>query len=456
MNGSKLLADVEDAARCVARLDARVAASPLREAWDVRAAAKAAIVLAAVDGRQVREADLVGMMTGAMLPVASSYLGAGVALAWWMRSVGRSALSDATALLVGRRPTGTRRAQEDQAEWDGEDAMSRSARKALGNVMRRSGDVDDDVWAEGGRAAALAAMRRAGDGLVDIAKGLKDALSIDRDPDRPERVHELAAIVARQAEARFARDTECLDREMVERRRELLDDMLSSLDWEAPRGLGEAHMAVADRLVETGATTRRLGILTGATKRIAVERRGDGRAASGFLRTLAREAREGEALLAALEAVVVRWARDPALAVDRRSSLPDVLWSILVLPVVDVDWIASACSLDQRVVQKFVKRLHDAGAIEPWAGRMTEGMRRRSAQVVLWVPSRFAEDLARRESRAAPVRPTRPVFSRTLSMASEVDRGVRPAPMSEVFVRFDRELVEIGEAFGSLWAKSPL
>lgn len=448
MGRDDLIEAVGEASAAIARLDVRVSLSPLREAWQVRASARAAIALSSIDGRPVREADLVAMMSGAALPHASSYLGAGIALAWWQRVLGRVELSDATQLLVGRRTTRTRRAAEDQAEWDGESALSAAARRTLGNSLSMRHELEEDRWAERGRMRALEAMRGAGDGLPSIALGLRDALSIDRDPARHGRVHDLAGIVARQAEERLVIETAGMDDDVVRARRDAMDDMLSSLDWEAPRGLGEAHMAVADRLAEIGSTQTRLSILTGATKRIAVERRGDARAVAGFLRSLSGEATDGLALLAALEATVASWSRTPGLVADRRSSLPDVLWAFLVLPVVDTGWIGDACDLDQRVVQKFVKRLADAGAIEPWAERTAEGLIGRGSSLRLWVARGFAKELARHEARSRL-----PPAAR-LSFAQVMDRSADQAgfaPMAEVFARHDREMVEIAQAFGHLW-----
>lgn len=428
----------------------RVSLSPLRDAWQVRAAARAAIALAAIDGRQVRDADLVGMMSGAALPVASSYLGAGTALAWWQRAVGRADLSETTQLLVGRRVTKARRAAEDQAEWDGEDAMSKGARRALGNMMMDRGLVDGDRLAEAARLRALAAMRAAGAGLPAIARGLRDALSEDPDPRRHGRVHELSVLVARQAEERLLADSAGLGADVVAARRDALDDMLASLDWEAPRGLGEAHMAVADRLVETGASSIRLSILTGATKRVAVERRGDVRATCGFLRVMAREASDGLVLLSALESTVAAWASTPGIVSDARSSLPAVLWAVLVLPVVDAGWIGEACDLEPRVVQKFLKRLADAGAIAPWADRVPDGSMGRVSSVRLWVARVFADELARHETRARLPAKARLAFTDALSRSAGLSSF---APMAEVFARHDREMVDIDAAFGRLWRR---
>lgn len=450
MGRDDVVGAVEAASAAIARLDVRVSLSPLRDAWQVRAAARAAIALAAIDGRHVREADLVGMMSGAALPVASSYLGAGTALAWWRRAVGRADLSEATQLLVGRKVTRARRAAEDQADWDGEDAMSRGARRALGNMMIGRGWIDEDRQAEAARLRALEAMRSAGDGLPAIARGLRDALAVDRDPDRHGRVHDLSSLVARQARERLLADSAGLGAEVVAARRDALDDMLASLDWEAPRGLGEAHMAVADRLVEMGASSMRLSILTGATKRVAVERRGDVRATCGFLRVLAREASEGLVLLSALESTVAAWASTPGIAADARSSLPAVLWAVLVLPVVDAGWIGEACGLEPRVVQKFLKRLADAGAIAPWAERTPDGTTGRASSVRLWVARVFADELARHETRARLPLATRLAFPDVLSRSAGLSSF---APMAEVFARHDREMVDIDAAFGRLWRR---
>lgn len=450
MGRDDLISAVEQASASIARLDVRVSLSPLREAWHVRATARAAITLSKIDGRSVREADLVAMMSGALLPHASSYLGAGVALAWWQRVLGRVPLSHPTQLLVGRLATRSRRAAEDQAEWDGESALSPAARRMLGNSLSKRHVVDDDRWVEVGRTRSLEAMRAAGTGLPSIAIGLRDALSIDRDPQRHGRVHDLSTIVAKQAEARFLADSEALEAEAIRIRREALDDMLASLDWEAPRGLGEAHMAVADRLVELGSSETRLSILTGATKRVAVEHRGDARAAAGFLRALDREAREGLALLSALEAMVFSWSRTPGFAFDRRSNLPDVLWSVLVLPVVDAGWIGEACDLEPRVVQKFIKRLSDAGAIEPWAERTTEGLTSKASTLRLWVARGFSGELARHEARARVAATSRMSFGEVMARTADLSQF---APMAEVFARHDQEMVEIGEAFSHLWQK---
>lgn len=445
-----LLKPLEDASAAIARLDVRVSLSPLKEAWQVRAAARAAVALSTIDGRPVREADLVAIMSGARLPHASSYLGAGIALAWWQRVLGRIELSDRTEMIVGRRAGRRRRAAEDQAEWDGEAALSSAARRALGNLLSMKHELDGDAWAERGRRRALDAMRAAGNGLPAIAIGLRDALSSSRDPDHHRRAHDLSNIVARQAEARLATETREMDRERALARREAVDDMLASLEWEAPRGLGEAHMAVADRLVEIGATSSRLSILTGATKRVALERRGDARSIAGFLRTLTSEARDGLALLSALEATVASWSCSPGLSSDRRSSLPEVLWAVLVLPVVDTGWISDACELDARVVQKFIKRLSDAGAIEPWAERISEGVAGRSASLRLWVARGFAEELARHETRWR-MRSSARTFS---PEAAEKVRSVTASvPMADIFAQHDAEMTEISNIFGHLWVR---
>lgn len=447
--------EVELAARSIARLDVRISRSPLREAWDVRASLKAAASLSAIDGKPVREADVVGMMMGVLLPVQSSYLGAGTALAWWQRCIRRSDLSKQTRLLIGAEASSSRKAKEAQAECDLEDDLPLRARRLVSTFSY--GDVEGDRWAEEGRRRALETMRANGVGLLSVALGLKDALSLDRDPERHGRVHDLKAVLERQAAERLERDLREVDEDLAQARRNDLHDMLESLDWEAPRGLGEAHMAVPDRIMEMGAASRRLPVLTGATKRIAFESKGDERALCGFLRTLTREAQAGEALLSAMEEIVARWASNPALSFDRRSSLPDVLWAMLALPVVDVDWIETACGLDARVVQKFIRRLSDAGAVEPWGERMAEGFMGKGGSVRLWVPVGLEQALVRHETRnAAGASAPRPMtFVSTLERTvSRIHEDRLAEPVSEMFVRFDKQIADIDAAFGHIWSKA--
>lgn len=61
------MADAEVALQLITELDTRISASPLAEAWQVRAAFLAAETLAAVDGTPTRPADILGLMTGTPL-----------------------------------------------------------------------------------------------------------------------------------------------------------------------------------------------------------------------------------------------------------------------------------------------------------------------------------------------------------------------------------------------------
>ena len=444
-----LLIALEDASAAIGRLDARLKGHPLREAWHVRSACKAAISLAAVDGIPVREADLVGFMMGARLPVSESYLGAAEALKWWQKAMGRIVLSESSKRLLGVTIGRRQSAREAQDDFDREDHLSTGARRVLAKTGEAA-PVDD--WVDAGALRALEAMRREGRGLVAIAAGLKSALSSPRDPDWSARSWDLQRRLKEQAEQRLEAETIGWSDEDVAERRRQVEEMLGSLIWEGPKALGEAHLAVADRILETGLTSSRLTILTGATKRIAIERRGDHRAIIGFLHILTREAREGEALLSALEEMVMKWVKAPSLSFDPRSSLPDILWAILVLPAVDVGWLSTALELSPRVTQKFMHRIASEGMISHWAERRAERVERRDADIRLWVPDGFEEALERNVRHARIRRRAEHLDNRSFAeVASQLRDMKKASPMAEVFQRFEQQIIDIEKEFGRFW-----
>lgn len=225
-----------------------------------------------------------------------------------------------------------------------------------------------------------------------------------------------------------------------------------ALEIRPPSRLGAVHAVVPDVLVSMGVASVRLSCLTGATKRLGMEGRLDDRAMSGFLRKLAHEAREGLALLDALEDLVGAWARDPACAADSRSRLPDVIHALVVLPAVDADWLRWSAGLDERVVQKFTRRLADAGLVTEWAGRRTvregEG---RNAEVRLWMASGL-EALYERalRRRGSWRRADAPLTFEPQAFASRFSDPDLAVPMAEVFRRFDGEMADIDRLYGRL------
>lgn len=447
MRASPIPAAIEDAALHIGRLDARVSASPLREAWQVRACVQAGVALAAVDGTPTRAADVAALMSGAMTPSVEGHGPAAIGLTWWRMGLAQVPLSERVARLVGRIPSPALAIREAQADWDMEDVIPRVAR---GHPIV---ELDDWTRREGKRVrlAAIAAMEEVR-GLRAVARGIRAALLRGADPAFHERAHEMKNLIGDQAIARAQAEAADLDEAEAEAVMRKMRDRVAALELRAPSRFGAVHAVVPDILKEIGFSAERLSCLTGATKRLGMEGRLDDRAMAGFLRVLAKEARSGLALLDALETVVMRWSRHQATAADARSRLPDVLHALLILPAVDVDWMALATGLDERVAQKFVKRLADAGLIAEWAGRRTapEG-RGRSAEVRLWMAAGLDADYDRAlRRRGVWVRGGGAVTStpsELIGRAADVDLAV---PMSEVFRRFDGEMADIDREFGRL------
>lgn len=439
MAKSPIPAAIEEASLAIGRLDARVSFSVLQDAWQVRASLQAAVRLAEVDGTPTRQGDVAGLMLGSQLTHGDAYGPAARGLLHWRRSVARAPLSDVSMRVIGKATTRRQSAREAQADWDMEDAIPREARKAV--AQGPIPDLDGMVEREG--RAALAAMRDADAGmgsLRSVAAGIRDVLRHDPDPGRHVRLHDLLVRIIAEVGRNSAASAKS----------EAAEAMVRMSTIGEPR-LGAVHAVVADRLVDMGVTSSRLSCLTGATKRIGMEGRQDERAVAGFLRALAKEAREGSALLDALEDMVARWSTAPAARFDARSRLPDVLWVFLLLPAADAGWIAASMDMDDRVAQKFVRRLADGGLVVPWSARRTDtGPEERSAEVRLWSAAGFEDAYAMSMRKSAPWSRKRMAIEPwdVLSRVHDADLSV---PMAEVFRRFAEGIADIDREFGHLW-----
>lgn len=85
MFSGQILRAIEDATAVISRLDVRISASPLAEAWQVRACFIAAENLSAVDGTGTRFSDILGLALDAKLACSDNYLTATVGFGHWRR-----------------------------------------------------------------------------------------------------------------------------------------------------------------------------------------------------------------------------------------------------------------------------------------------------------------------------------------------------------------------------------
>lgn len=441
---------IEAAALWIGRLDARISASPLREAWQVRACVQAGVTLAGLDGTPTRAGDVAALMCGVRTPSPDGHGPAAAGLAWWRLGLARVPLSQRTLRLVGRQAEPRLAVRELQEDWDMEDAVPRATRES---------DLEDlDGWAKEQGARALEAVRAAmsaGGGLRAVAAGVRASLRSDPDPGFWERAHVLKRSLSDDAIARAEILADRLDADEGRRVVARMRERLAALVLNPPSRTGAAHLVVADALRDSGMTAERLSCLTGGTKRLGMEGRLDDRALGGFLRVIGREAREGLALLDALESTVARWARSEAAKSDVRSSLPDVLHAFLVLPSLDVDWLCAATRMEQRVAQKFVRRLADADLVVPWAERRTvPEAGTRSAEVRVWMAAGL--DAAYRRALGTRGPWTRAGGASVLAPGEAVARAWDAdlsVPMSEVFRRFDGQIADIDREYGHLMAR---
>lgn len=458
MTNAALIAGVEEASLLIGRLDTRVSASPLAEAWQVRAAIQAGVALAAVDGTPTQEGDILSLMTGSPLPSPNSYAPARTGLLHWRRCLARVELGDLAARLVGRKPSATLAAIEQQEDWDAEDAMGSRARRALADLAPLS-SIDEDAERDAARAlAVLRSIEPKGSRLLGLAAALREAITTARDPRRLQRTWDLRRMVERRIDQDAERTiaalpSPSLDGEQSIRR--AAADLKASIEWDRPDEFGAVFGVVADRLQDLGFTRSRLTCLTGATKRLRMEGRLDERAQLGFLRRLAQEARNGLALLDGLETVFLEFARSPAVVADARSALPEIVYAHLVLPAVDAKWLELSLELHERVTRRFVKRLVDAGLIAPWGTRRhvpVNGARARESTLNAAVSFNSLYERALRTRGASAGRAAGLALAPDEMIGRARDESVSQ-PMAVVFKRFEDEMLEIDREFGRFWER---
>lgn len=459
MASAALTAAIEEASLLIGRLDTRVSASPLAEAWQVRAAIQAGVAMAAVDGTPTREGDVLSLMTGSPLASPTGYGPARAGLLHWRRCLSRVPLGDLASRIVGRATSKSLTAVETQEDRDAEDAMSGAARAALKEAPPLPGV---DAEAERDAEAALAVLRSlepSGSRLLGLASAIRQAMTTGRDPRRAERSWDLRRMVERRIDEEAEREVAALpspaaDGEEAIRRKAA--DLKSSIDWDRPEDLGAVFGVVADRLQDLGFTRSRLTCLTGATKRIGMEGRLDERAQLGFVRRLAQEARAGLALLDGLETQFLEFVRNPAVVADARSALPDIVYAHLVLPAVDAKWLELALDLHERVARRFVKRLVDAGLVAPWATRRhvpADGSRTRETTLNAASSFEGLYERALRRRGASGGKSLGLAFAPDEMIGRARDDTVRE-PMAVVFQRFEEQMIDIDREFGRFWDRN--
>lgn len=462
------LAAIEELSLFIGRLDARISATPLAEAWQVRASFVAAEQLAAVDGTPTRAGDILGLLMEAPLPSHDAYRPANIGLAHWSRCIARVELSEIASRLIGRAPSPTLQMAEDQADWDLGEQMPPRVR---GTLRGRTGAPileDIDAFAKQVSTRALETLRAhqgKGPATMGLAAAMQQAVRIDPDSDYFERVEHLRRdfIVRANEEATAQKaalpfPSTAKEAGDLDRRRIQIDEwkerLLEGVSWDKPRHLGSCYAVIPDRLQELGIAQNRLSCLTGATKRLGFEGRFDDRALLGFLRQMAQEARAGLALLDSLEELMAQIATSNATTFNKGSSVPEVLYAFLLLPAVDTGWLGTSLELQPRYVQKLFKRLADGGLIAHWADakRSTlDGLATRDLR--LWTAAgwekAYETSMRRVRKRTTGTKPIDP----TLILERHRDVDVAK-PMALVFKEFDQQLVDIDKAYGAFFDRN--
>lgn len=448
MASHDVMCAIEEASLLIAKLDARISATPLVEPWQVRACFLAAERLARVDGTPARFSDILGRFLETPLPSQEAHWAATVGFAHWRRCMARLDFSEFASQLIGRTLPQKARAAEAQADWDLEDKTPRAARK----VPPQNYKTLDDYAREVGERA-LDVMRRrdvSGSRFWSLAQGMQDAVRQDPDPDYFDRIDRVRRLFERDVEADAVKAIAALpspyDPVRVAHIRRRSRAFQEGMTWEKRPHLGACYAVLPDRLVEMGITRNRLSCLTGATRRLGFEARLDERAFLGFMRALAEEARAGLALLDDLEGVMAKLATSPHTRFDSRSKLPDVLFGFLLLPAVDPSWLYKSTALEERVVQKIVKKLAEAELIFPWAD---DADGKSSRETRLWTAVPVGADALRLPASVnrTSAKPARAEIAPKIMFERFVDVNVS-IPMSMVFTRFEREIVDIDREFG--------
>lgn len=452
MHPDAIMADAEVALQLITELDTRLSASPLAEAWQVRAAFLAAETLAAVDGTPTRPADILGLMTGTPLPHVGNYLPAAAGFAHWRVCLAKVELSDLASRLIGRALSPAAAADERQKDRDLKETLPLPAQRTMGHGTAE--DVDRFAYNVGERALRRMRERDSrGSRLWALASGMQDAVRVDPDPTYFERIYHiqrefLASSKAAADQIKSALPSPTADQlEAVDAQ---IGQFVDAVRWEKKPHLGACFAVLPDRMQDLGLSANRLTCITGATKRLGFEGRLDDRAYGGFLRQLAQEARAGLALLDSLERSFGHFAGSPQAKPDARSQLPEVIYAFLLYPAVDTLWLQTALDLHERVVRKLIKRLADAGLIIHWANKRPRESGGR--EVRLWTAAEFERDFQMAISNRKRMYTPRP------SPAAMIERyrdAYTSKPMSLVFESFDREMMDIDREYGRFFEGRP-
>lgn len=447
-----IMADAEVALQLITELDTRISASPLAEAWQVRAAFLAAESLAAVDGTPTRPADILGLMTGTPLPHIGSYLPAAAGFAHWRVCLAKVELSDLASRLIGRTLSRAAAADEQQKDRDLEKTLPLPAQRRMGRGTAE--DVDRFAYQVGDQALRRMRERQSrGSRLWALANDMREAVRVDPDPTYFERIYYLQRdflASSRKAADQVKSALPSPTPDQLEAIDAQIGHFVDAVRWEKKSHLGACFAILPDRIRDLGLSVNRLTCMTGATKRLGFEGRLDDRAYGGFLRRLAQEARTGLALLDSLERSFGHFAGSPEAKPDARSQLPEVIYAFLLYPAVDTLWLQTALDLHERVVRKLVKRLADASLIVHWADKRARESRGR--EVRLWTAAEFERDFQMAISNRRRLHTPLPSPAATIERYRD---AYISKPMSLVFESFDQEMLDIDREFGRFFARAP-
>ncbi len=448
MKTERIFEAIETASGLIARLDARISATPWAEAWHIRSTFYAAEKLAAVDGTPTQSGDIVRLMMSAPLPSPDAYLPATIGFGHWRRCLARMQFTEATERLLGRSVSPSQAAAETQTDWDWEDALSPAVRKA---VASQAGQIETvDSYALEVSENALIKMRAydaPGSAYHSLAKALREAIRVDPDPDYFKRIHRLRLKFETDVRDHYAFKGNSPSPPDVDQAAEFL----ASVNWDRKPHLGACFSVVPDRLQEMGLTENRLSCLTGATKRLGFERRLDDRAFVSFLNQLAEDAKAGLAIFDDLETQMRSFSRAFKIRFDKNSPLPLILYSFLVLPAISSPWLQRSLDLLPGVTNKNLKQLEALNLIVQWE-RSSSGAGR---PTIFWAGGELTDAF-----RTASIARARQRGSGAIALPSPAEMLRRYAdldvsiPMAIVYDRHEKELIDLDKLYGRFFDRN--
>lgn len=442
MKTEKIFEAIETASGLIARLDARISATPWAEAWHIRSTFYAAERLAAVDGTPTRSGDIVRLMMGAALRSPDAYLPATIGFGHWRRCLARMQFTEATERLLGRAVSPSQAAAEAQSDWDWEDTLSPAVRKAIAS---QAGQVETvDSYALEVSENALAKMRAydaPGSAYHSLAKALREAIRVDPDPGYFKRIHMLRMKFERDVREHPTFKRNAPSPPEADR----AEEFLASVNWERKPHLGACFSVLPDRMKEMGLTDNRLSCLTGSTKRLGFERRLDDRAFVSFLNRLTEDAKAGLAIFDDLEVQMRAFGRAFKIRFDKNSPMPLILYSFLVLPAVSSPWLQRSLDLLPGATNKNLKQLEALKLIAQWETSST-GVGRPTtfwSGGELTAAFRTASIARARQRGSGGI--TLPSPAEMLRRYADLDVSI---PMAIVYDRHKKELIDLDKLYG--------